>query len=116
MTSTNPSDWSCPAWHSDWDAEWELERLRELANRFIGSINSRTAILEIIDEGYLRVAFYREQACLGVAYVNRAATKQNNAALYGLHFGCDDIELYTCSIDDAVTAIAAGTAPWRGDK
>ena len=28
--------------------------------------------LEIIDDGYVRVAFYNNDRCLGVAYVNRA--------------------------------------------
>lgn len=115
MDESNPETWLSPGWHEDWDGDWQFEQLRILATQFLGSSSSRLhkVVLEIIDDGYVRVAFHDADRCLGVAYVNRARTHPDPTPVFAVYFGADDDELNTESKSKAIQCLSQAQGHWE---
>jgi hypothetical protein len=115
VDESNPATWSSTGWHSDWDGDWQFDQLRTLATQFLGSPHStsRSVKLETINNGYVRVAFYDGNRCLGISYANRAGTHPDATPSYVVYFGGDDDEIETTSIADAIASLAQAQGHWE---
>ena len=115
MDESNPEIWLSPGWHEDWDGDWQFSQLRVLATQFLRSASAPThrVCLEIIDDGYARVAFYDVDRCLGVAYVNRACAHPDPTPTYAVYFGRDDDELNTESASTAIQSLSNANGQWE---
>ncbi len=114
MDESNPETWMSPGWHEDWDGDWQFAQLRVLATQALQSSSTTTpnVRLEIIEDGYVRVAFYDGDRCLGVAYVSRARAHPDPAPTYAVYFGGDDDVFNTESTSEAIQCLLQAQGHW----
>lgn len=116
MDESNPETWYSPEWHADWDGDWQFEQLREFTRCFLQlASESHHAKLEIIDEGFVHVAFYDGERCLGAVYVNRARAHPDPTPAYTVYFGSADDELSTNSTSAAIRCLLQAQGHWDHD-
>ncbi len=115
MDESNPETWLSPGWHEDWDVGWQFEQLGALAIQYLQRSPKTThnARLEIIDDGYVRVAFYDGDRCLGIAYVSRARPHPDPTPAYAVYFGGDDDELNTESTSEVIQRLLQAQGHWQ---
>lgn len=108
VNSHNPHTWIVPSgWHSDWDAEWELDRLREFAVELLERTTQFTVALDPFDEGYFKVDVSRGTRKVGEVLLSHTPGDRS-AAVYLLFFGQEGrIEALTYSVKQAVEWLEA---------
>lgn len=103
MTSTDPTKWKYPDWHSDWDGEFTIDGLREIASMIVATTDLR-AQLDLFDVGYAKVDVFREALKIGEIYVNRHNGPTNR--IYSVYYGEDDKEVHTHEIESVIRLLA----------